>query len=171
MRTVVALVLFTIGVPCPTQASHREDEIHHQTLERALLLAGSQFARLPITVTSVRPPASSEGVEGWTIFRPDGTGERIFVYAGTDFFRCASWPLSMSQCLLRVASVIVHEAWHFRNGRSEAGAYEAQIAFLSENGGSVDQIASVRRTLDRVRAAERKATEAARKRYREDALQ
>src|SRR5262245_18007161 len=123
MRTIVTLVLFAVGLSSPERASDREDNIQHQTLERALLLAGPPVAGLPITVTSVHPPGASQGIEGWTTFRADGTGERIFVYAATDFFRCASWPLSISQCLVRVASVIVHEAWHFRNGRSEAGAY------------------------------------------------
>jgi hypothetical protein len=163
MRRIVALVLFAVGLSCLARSADGEDEIQHQTLERALLLAGSQVTALPIALSSVRPTGASQGIEGWTTFHPDGTGEGIFVYTGTDFFRCASWPLSMSQCLLRVASVIVHEAWHFRNGRAESGAYEAQIAFLIENGGSVEQIASVRRTLDRVQTAERKATEAAKK--------
>jgi hypothetical protein len=31
---------------------------------------------------------------------------------------------------LKLASVIVHEAWHLQHGRDEAGAYDAQLIFL-----------------------------------------
>ena len=34
------------------------------------------------------------------------------------------------RCLLKVASVIVHEAWHLRNGPDEVGAYQTQLIFL-----------------------------------------
>jgi hypothetical protein len=66
------------------------------------------------------------------------------------------------QCLLRLASVIVHEAWHFRHGRQEADAYTAQIAFLLGNHASDEQIASVQMARDRVLAADRKPVEATR---------
>jgi len=37
---------------------------------------------------------------------------------------------------LKLASIIVHEAWHYRDGPSEAEAYAKQIAFLTTHGGS-----------------------------------
>jgi hypothetical protein len=82
-------------------------------------------------------------------------------------FRCASWPLSMHQCLVRLASVLVHEAWHFRHSRNEADAYEAQIGFLSRNRASTDHIQAVRIAAGRVVAAQQRAVEEARKRYAE----
>ena len=69
-----------------------------------------------------------------------GCGERIFVYTGSDMFRCASRPLSMRQCLLRLASAVVHEAWHLENGRDEEEAYEEQIAFLLRNGAGTEHV-------------------------------
>lgn len=69
-------------------------------------------------------------------------------------------------CLLKLASIIVHEAWHFRNGPDEAGAYNAQIEFLAQRGGSIE-IAGVRRARDRVKARTKQAGDEARRRYRE----
>src|SRR3954462_14448822 len=75
----------------------------------------------------------------------EGNGSRIVVYSQSDVFRCASDPDNRDyQCLLKVASITVHEAWHCRHGPGEAGAYDAQIAFLTTRGGSGYQIAGVR---------------------------
>ena len=77
----------------------------------------------------------------------NGHAERIVVYSGSDVFRCASNPDRLdNQCLLKLASTIIHEAWHYRHGPDEAGAYDAQIAFLITHGGSSAQIAGVRRS-------------------------
>jgi hypothetical protein len=35
------------------------------------------------------------------------------------------------QALKKIASVVVHEEWHVRNGPDEAGAYEAQLTILT----------------------------------------
>jgi hypothetical protein len=64
---------------------------------------------------------------------------------------------------VRLASVIVHEAWHFKNGQQEAGAYSAQISFLMANHASDAQIAAVQMARDRVLAAARKAANAAKR--------
>ena len=67
--------------------------------------------------------------EAWTVFYEDGKGDRIFVYTRSRTFRCASVPSrDQDQCQLKLASVIVHEAWHLRNGLDEVGAYEAELA-------------------------------------------
>jgi hypothetical protein len=57
--------------------------------------------------------------------------------------------------------VIVHEAWHFSNGRQEAGAYGAQLSFLVANHAPDAQIAAVQLARDRVLAVARKAAKAA----------
>ena len=59
----------------------------------------------------------------------------------------------MRQCLLRLASVLVHEAWHSENGRDERGAYEEQIAFLLRNGAATEHVAAVRLAQKRACAA------------------
>ena len=139
--------------------------IEQRTLHDVLLLAALDESHLPVVLASVLPHGASPTAEGWTTYAADGRGERIFVYSGSDMFRCARWPLSMRQCLLRLASVLVHEDWHFRYGRSESGAYEAQITFLLRRGAAAEHVKAVRMASDRVIAAERRATEAARKRY------
>jgi hypothetical protein len=123
-----------------------------ETLDRALILAGLDRANLPITLATVAPESASRGIEAWTSSDTDGNGERIFVFTGSDMFRCASRPLGMRQCLVRLASVLVHEAWHFENGRNERDAYEVQIAFLLRNGAATEHVAAVRLAQNRVLA-------------------
>jgi hypothetical protein len=119
--------------------------VERQTLADALLAAGSGIASLPIELASTPPDHASRGIEAWTVFRDDGQAARILVYTASRVFRCASDPRNRGhECVLKLASIIVHEAWHFRNGQSEAGAYEAQIAFLIFHHGSREQIEDVR---------------------------
>ena len=121
-----------------------------RTLERAILLAGPGVARLPIVLAATRPDGASDGVEAWVTRGPDGRNQ-IGVYRESAAFRCASGLiLENYQCLLKVASAIVHEAWHYNHGADETGAYDAQIAFLVLNGGSSAQVAGVRRARERV---------------------
>ena len=131
-----------------------------------MILAGLDRSNLPITLATAAPASASFGVEAWTSYDADGTGDRIFVYTGSDMFRCARRPLSMRQCLLRVASAVVHEAWHLENGRDEGQAYEVQIAFLLRNGATTEHVAAVRLAQGHVLAAERRATAAAWHRFR-----
>ena len=142
------------------------DDVGHQTLEAALMLAGQSIAKLPIVLVSVTPDTASPGVQGWTSRDDNGKADRIFLYTGNGVFRCARPSNGNYQCILKLASVLVHEAWHFRHGADEAEAYAAQIVFLMGNGGALDQIADVRMSRDLVVAASRAAREAARTRYR-----
>jgi len=165
MRTLAPLLLFALAVPSSSRAADTPSPVEWQTLEAALVLAGFAIAKLPIELASVAPNGASPGVEGWTVYGADGQGERIFVFSESEIFRCASRPdknTESHQCLLRLASVIVHEAWHFRNGRQETGAYTAQIQFLMANHASDAHIAAVQMARDRVLAAIRKAAKAAR---------
>ena len=165
MRTLAPLLLFALAVPCSSRASDNPAPVERQTLDAALVLTGYAIAKLPIELASVAPNGASQGVEGWTLYRADGQGERIVVYSESAIFRCASRPdtnTESHQCLLRLASVIVHEAWHFRNGRQETGAYTAQIQFLMANHASDAHIAAVQMARDRVLAAIRRAAKSAR---------
>ena len=165
MRTLAPLLVFALAVPCSSRASDNPAPVERQTLDAALVLTGYAIAKLPIELASVAPNGASQGVEGWTLYRADGQGERIVVYSESAIFRCASRPdtnTESHQCLLRLASVIVHEAWHFRNGRQETGAYTAQIQFLMANHASDAHIAAVQMARDRVLAAIRKAAKSAR---------
>jgi hypothetical protein len=132
------------------------DPSERETLERVVVLAGLDGANLPITLATVAPASLSSGAEAWTSYDADGSGERIFVYTGSDMFRCASRPLAMRQCLLRLASAVVHEAWHFEHGGDEGEAYEVQIAFLLRNGAATEHVKAVRLAQERVLAAEKR---------------
>lgn len=137
--------------------------------DSALLLAGSHlYAHLPFVLVSALPSTVSPGAEAWTEFDEHGKGDRIFVYTRSRTFQCASVSRrDQDGCLLKVASVIVHEAWHLRNGRDEVGAYDAQLvflqmkeasSFLQVNEAAAAGILEVRRARDRVLADKRKAS-------------
>jgi hypothetical protein len=154
-----------LALPLYVESGSQGHAVDRGTLEAVVVLAGLDRSDLPITLATVAPSSASHGVEAWTSYDADGHGERIFVYTGSDMFRCASWPLGMRQCRIRLASVLVHEAWHFEHGRSERGAYEAQIAFLMRNGAATEHVKAVCLARNRVLEAERRATEAARQRF------
>jgi hypothetical protein len=66
--------------------------------------------------------------------------------------------------VLKLASVIVHEAWHFSRGGGEVDAYAAQITLLMAHHGALEEIADVRRSRDRAVVVEQKAIDAVRRR-------
>jgi len=155
------------AVAWPATAQDRRggdtDVVERQAFEAALALAGESRAKLPISLTSVKPDSASAGVQGWTTVGPDGRGERVFIYSASPLFRCARASNENYQCLVKLASVIVHEAWHFRHDGGEAAAYSAQIGFLIAHHGALEQITDVRRSRNQAVAAERQAVEAARR--------
>lgn len=155
MRTT-ALLVFSLALPYSAQASRATSQADAaRTLAGAILLAGPSVAGLPIVLAAVPPDVASRGVEAWTLHTPDGHGERIVVYSGSDVFRCASHPDRLDyQCLLKLASAIIHEAWHYRHGLEEEGAYDAQIAYLTTRGGSGYMIAGLRLARARVLGAQ-----------------
>jgi len=163
MRTM-ALVVFSLAFPFSAQASSPTSQAAAtRTIEEAILLAGPSIAGLPIVLAEVPPAEASRGVEAWMLPGQDQTPAQIVVYSGSGVFRCASDPDRLDdQCLLRLASTIIHEAWHCRHGVDEAGAYEAQIAFLMTHGAPSVQITSVRIARQHVLAAQ-KAIERRRK--------
>jgi hypothetical protein len=139
----------------------KKDAQRCRALDAALFLAGGRFAGLPIAFAVVPHATASPGVEAWTEYGEDGHGTRIWLYTESEVFRCASrMPNADYRCLMKLASIVVHEAWHFRHGRSEVGAYTAQITFLEFEGGSSIDVSGVRKSRDVIVAAERQAREA-----------
>jgi hypothetical protein len=137
-----AVVCLTLAL-CPQARAETSTPAERRTLDDALLLAGLTH-RLPIMLAPTTPEGSSLGVEAWIIADRDGP-RRIVVYTRSETFRCASALPRDHQCLLKLASVLVHEAWHLMHDASEAEAYAAQIAFLTLRGGSAPNIAGVLR--------------------------
>jgi hypothetical protein len=152
-----AVLMLALAVPAPWALHGRE--VERETLKRVLILARLDRANLPITLTAVVPPPASRGIEAWTSYGADERGERIFVCTGSDIFRCASRPLGMRQCVVRLASALVHEAWHFEHGRNERDAYEAQIGFLLRNGAATEHVKAVGLAQNRVIATQRRAAD------------
>lgn len=168
VQALAPLLVFALALPCAAQASDVKDRVRRDALDAAVVLANPHSAGVRIVLASVRPDAASPGVEAWTVIREDGKGDRVVVYTESSVFICASrhTPVHVNPyiCLLKLASIIVHEAWHFRNGPDEAGAYEAQLQFLVARGaGSAAEIAvGVRRARDRVKARTKQAGDEAR---------
>ena len=146
------LVALMLALPMLLSWASHGRRFDQETLETVLILAGLGRTNLPITLATDAPASASHGIEAWTSYGADGKAERIFVYTGSDMFRCARWPFGMRQCRVRLASALVHEAWHFENGRNEGDAYEAQIAFLMRNGAATEHVKAVRLARNRVLA-------------------
>lgn len=149
--------LVVVGVLCVSHTARSADTTADEriALDRALMLAGLQTVHLPIGLTP-EPLAKSPAAEAWTIYGEDGKGTQILVYTGSRIFRCAAVPIRPNyQCVLRLASIIVHEAWHVKNGPDEAGAYQAQLSFLQFNDASGAETDAVRRARDFVLAGKR----------------
>ena len=164
-RVFVAL---TLALPWLLPWTPTGNASDRETLQVAVVLAGLDDADLPITLVTVTPSSASRGAEAWITYDATGIGQRIFVYTGSDMFRCASRPLRMRQCVIRLASVLVHEAWHIEHGPNEEDAYEAQIAFLLRNGATTEHVAAVRLAQSRVLEAKRRATATAGRRFSSD---
>ena len=130
VQALAPLLVFALALPSPAQVSDEKDRVRRETLDHARVLANPHSAGVPIVLASILPDSASPGVEAWTVFREDGKGDRVVVYTESSVFICASrhMPVQVNPyiCRLKLASIIVHEAWHFKNGPDESGAYEAQ---------------------------------------------
>jgi hypothetical protein len=173
VQALAPLLVFALALPSAAQVSDKKDRVRRDALDAALVLTNPHAAGVPVVFASVPPDSASPGVEAWTVFREDGRADHVAVYTKSSVFICASrhTPVHVNPyiCLLKLASIIVHEAWHFKNGPDEAGAYEAQLQFLEvRGGGSAAEVAEgVRRARDRVNARTKEAGDEARRRYRE----
>ena len=84
----------------------------------------------PIEFVDARPAYVSANTEGFVM-----PGEhRIYLVTSSPQFRRAR--RAMYRCgefdaLRKIASVLIHEEWHLRNGPDEKGAYVAQLALLA----------------------------------------
>src|SRR5262249_30359114 len=116
---------------------------------------------------SMSSPEVSKAVVAWTAYDEAGRGKEIFVYTKSRLFRCAGGPEARaSRCPLVLASVLVHEAWHLRNGPDESKAYTQQIWFLQMNTAPkvlIDEVFQARQLAVR---AQKRALQAARKNAR-----
>ena len=134
----------------------------------ALDLLGRSTAQLPpIVILEQRPSEAS--VHAAAFVRPgDGT---IYLIASSAPFRAALEAQDASHgcrgldALRLIASIIVHEEWHLKNGIDERGAYYAQLTELQRLGVPPDRWTyhSVRRALRATMEAEAKRMKEARR--------
>jgi hypothetical protein len=83
----------------------------------------------PIAFVETRPAYVSGNADAYV---PIGdariyliTTSRAFVRAQHAVYKCGEL-----EALRKIASILVHEEWHVRHGRDEAGAYAAQLSAL-----------------------------------------
>ena len=134
-----------------------------ETLNAALFLAGRDAAAVLIVLASEAPAGGANGIQGWTTRGRDGRGERVFLLTTSPAFQCAMHMKDNFQCRLKLASVIVHEVWHFKHGSNEAEAYGAQLMFLIGHNAALEDIVDVRASRAQAVAAQKKAVDAARR--------
>jgi hypothetical protein len=106
----------------------------------ALDLLGRSADRLPpIRIVPTPPPGVSAGAQGYY----DRAAGTIYLIASAPAFREAEaaqgeryrpTTCPARSALRMVASVIVHEEWHAKNGPDERGAYFAQLTELTRLG-------------------------------------
>lgn len=87
----------------------------------------------PINLVQTLPPEASRNAEGFVTHGPP----TIHLVISTAVFRDAA--AARSRCgapaaLAKLASIIVHEEWHLRNGPDERSAYLAQLTALAALG-------------------------------------
>ena len=78
----------------------------------------------PIELIATPPPTVSPRTEAF-VLRSTRT---IHVITSAAAFRDAK--CERRESLVKLASILVHEEWHVRNGADERGAYEAQLMSL-----------------------------------------
>ena len=93
------------------------------------LLGRSEKSMPPITLVEAPPKHASIRAEAF-VSLPEA---RIFVVTTSETFQDAM--KSRSTCsesapLKKLASILMHEEWHIRNGSDESGAYYAQLTTL-----------------------------------------
>ena len=95
------------------------------------LLGRSADSFPPIVLIPEAPSYASANAEAFVLRNPD----RIYLITSTEIFRHAqrSDP-NDDQAMIKLASILVHEEWHVRNGPDEAGAYDAQLRMLFQLG-------------------------------------
>ena len=112
----------------------------------ALDILGRSHALVPIEVMPNPPYNASRNAEAFL----SREQQRIYLIAASSAFVAAQRGNdgfgSRAGCV-KLASIIVHEEWHLRNGSDERGAYLAQLTLLAALGANPAMISSVRQSM------------------------
>ncbi|PWT83222.1 MAG: hypothetical protein C5B57_07315 [Blastocatellia bacterium] len=125
----------------------------------ALDLLGRTVNLPPVQLVDAPPSEVSRFSEAFT--RPGS--DTIYLITSTEVFRRvqrAQPRCSDYDSVRKLASILVHEAWHVHHGPDERGAYEAQLTTLAALGAGMQTPTydHVVRSMNRVLEAQRKAT-------------
>ncbi len=94
------------------------------------VLGRSERTFHPIKLVSAVPPGGSPNAEAFVTRDPP----TIHLVTSSGIFQDAMrWPYECGDrpTLAKIASLLVHEEWHLRNGPDEQGAYYAQLTALN----------------------------------------
>jgi hypothetical protein len=97
------------------------------------LLGRAESSLPPIELVTQAPADASAGVEAY-VRRPD---PRIYLVATSDAFREARAAVERcgnTMAIRKIASVLIHEEVHVRQGGDEKAAYHAQLTILTALG-------------------------------------
>jgi hypothetical protein len=93
------------------------------------MLGRSEHRFPPINLIDTAPLGASRNVEAFVTRDPDTihllTSSPVFRQVAQSRYRCGP-----RDAVAKLASVLVHEEWHLRNGPDERGAYSAQLTAL-----------------------------------------
>jgi hypothetical protein len=97
------------------------------------MLGRSEHRFHPINLVDTAPPGVSRNAEAFVTHAPD----TIHILTSSKVFQeVVHWPFRCGPraAVGKLASVLVHEEWHLRNGPDERGAYSAQLTALAMMG-------------------------------------
>ena len=156
-RTCLAFLAVSAALAVQPAAGADTTEVGLPTLHAAVLMANLNRANLPIVLAAAPGRDVESAAEAWTTRDSTDRPEQIVVSSSSAVFRCAMPPVENHQCLLKLASILIHEEWHFRHGADERRAYDAQLTFLRMRGASSYFITGVQRARRYVMAREQQA--------------
>jgi hypothetical protein len=119
------------------------------------LLGRPPGSTVPIKFLHSPPPGVSQNAEAFVVRNPD----TIYPITSAPAFRDAMRVQDMRENLdvfRKVASIIVHEEWHLKNGPNEQGAYLAQLTTLGALGANSPVVTSVRLSMAAAVAAQKR---------------
>ena len=96
----------------------------------ALSMLGRSTTDVPIRFLERPPGGVSRNAEAFRVRDPD----TIYLITSSDAFKAAQRghrEIGHKAGCKKIASIIVHEEWHVKNGSDEQGAYLAQITALT----------------------------------------
>jgi hypothetical protein len=110
------------------------------------LLGRSPASTAPIRFLNTPPQGVSRNAEAFVVRNPN----TIYLITSSAVFRDAMRADSKYENIdvfRKIASIIVHEEWHLKEGPDEQGAYYAQLTMLSALGARPELITTVRKSM------------------------